>query len=275
MLVNQALQLTRKNEKEEGVNYDINEEPDEMTWLEKLKYTKKDSDLMKVRKYVFGVITEPEYNVLAKRVSQIMALVILGSVLEFALETVHSLSATSDQVMTILAFELFFNIAFSIDYFGKIFFFPDLKQLPKFLIKPFWLIDLLSILPFYIELVLTSIGGSSDAAVLRIVRIIRIFRIFRLLKASKNLEQVHLLAKALKDSREAILLMLFLEINLLFLFGSFVFYSEQGISEFNIDEGLWYYTDGMNSGNVSNFQSIPHTMWYLIVTISTVGYGDM
>ncbi len=272
MIVNQAIQLARK--RNSNKTYEVEEETI-VTWSQELKIKETDSMMLKVRKSIYSFLTDPSYSRGANIFSKVFILVIIGSVMEFVLETVYTLTITEQQIKTFLAFEMFFNVVFSIEYFSKVLFFPDLKQLPKFLVKPFWLIDLVSILPFYIELIITATGGVGDVSVLRVIRIVRVFRIFRLLKASKNLAQIQLLGKALVMSKQAIFIMFFLISNILLLFGSFVFYSEQGISEFDSSTGKWMYIDGTNAGKESAFQSIPHTMWFMIVTISTVGYGDM
>ncbi len=239
-----------------------------ITWSQEQLVKIEDTFQLKVRKYVYGVISNPEFNEVAKFVSYIMSIIIIGSVLQFSLETVYEINHTEEQIALFFAFDLFFNIVFSMDYFGKIVFCPNYKKLPKLITSPSWIVDMLSVLPFYIELALQS---SSDASVLRVIRIVRIFRIFRLLKASKNLKQVHMMFSALKKSRDAVIMLLMLLTNCLIFFGAFVYFSELDISTFD-ENGVLSYTA---TSNVHGFQSIPHTMWYTIVTMTTVGYGDM
>eukprot|EP00834_Sanchytrium_tribonematis_P007270 NODE_635_length_5172_cov_1.001183.p2 type:complete len:284 gc:universal NODE_635_length_5172_cov_1.001183:580-1431(+) len=283
MNIAMIVQLARKRGENKADEYGIEEEK-QFTWSQELIFKKTDSTVKKVRKFIFGVLTEPGYNAQAKIYSRLMPLIIVGSIMQFCLETVYSLNNTEEQAATFWTFEVLFNVIFSIDYFAKILFCPDLPKLPGLLIKPFWIVDLLSILPFYIQLGIDASGGAgNDAAVLRVVRIVRIFRIFRLLKASRNLEQVHLLFKALSDSKEAIKLLFFLIVNLLFFFGSFIYFTEASISDF-LPDNLWYYSESMVgydgatmdvNGAKSTFQDIPQTMWWAIVTLTTVGYGDM
>eukprot|EP00834_Sanchytrium_tribonematis_P002626 NODE_85_length_22232_cov_1.318619.p10 type:complete len:260 gc:universal NODE_85_length_22232_cov_1.318619:21462-20683(-) len=244
---------------------------DDITWTQQIEIKTEDSVLMRTRKTIFSVLTEPTCSKTAKVISIIMSFIIFGSVLELVLSTVYDLNNTEDQIATFDGFELFFNIIFSIDYFSKVLFCPNYYKLPKFMVSFAWIVDLLSILPFYIELCLQ--GQSSDASVLRIIRIVRIFRILRILKASKNLKQVHMMFEAFKKSIDGVIMLLIMLLNCLIFFGAFVYFSELGIEDYQ--GSLLVYNDGPLAGATSGFQSIPHAMWWAIVTMTTVGYGDM
>ena len=113
------------------------------------------------------------------------------------------------------------------------------------------ILDLLSILPFYVTLVVPEeSAGSID--VLRVMRVIRVCRIFKLTRHSKGL---HVLGKTLYASvNELIMLMLFLVIGVI-LFASAAYYAEEKENE--------------------GFKSIPHAFWWAVVTMTTVGYGDI
>ena len=257
-MLNSYLQLVKNRAISDNIN-----RHDDVSWSMEMLVTKKDTNILKLRKQVFGVLTDISYNRFSKILAYFMSVVIVGSVLEFALETVRDLNSTPEQVALFHGFELFFNIAFSIDYFTKILSCPNYARLPKFLVSPSWIIDLLSILPFYIELILAS---SSSASILRIVRIVRIFRIFRLLKLSKNMKQVIMMFEALKKSKDAVIMLVILLLNSLIFFGAFIFFAELGDSQYD-ESGVLSYSA---TGNISGFQSIPHTMWFTIVTMTTV-----
>ena len=113
------------------------------------------------------------------------------------------------------------------------------------------ILDLLSILPFYVSLIVPEeSAGSID--ILRVMRVIRVCRIFKLTRHSKGL---HVLGKTLYASvNELIMLMLFLVIGVI-LFASAAYYAEDKPG--------------------SKFASIPHAFWWAVVTMTTVGYGDM
>eukprot|EP00835_Amoeboradix_gromovi_P006073 NODE_654_length_5502_cov_0.204516.p1 type:complete len:260 gc:universal NODE_654_length_5502_cov_0.204516:3898-3119(-) len=235
----------------------------EISWSQQMLIRSEDSVFLRTRKIVFGTLNDVTYNAVAKYLSYLMSIIIVGSILQFSLETVYELNNTDGKKAIFDGFDLFFNITFSIDYFSKIMFCPNYFMLPKFIVSPSWIVDLLSILPFYIELILAS---SSGATVLRIVRIIRIFRILRLLKASKNMKQVHMMFNALRSSLEAVIMLGLILFNSLILFGAFVFFAELGISDYDENGTVVYSQNSITSG----FQSIPHTMWYVIVTMTTV-----
>ena len=262
--------LTRKINDEISPRTDINQR--KLDWSQELVISENDTSTKKLRKYIFNTLTDPEFGPYAKAYGICLSLIVVGSILEFSLATVYSLNYLYDQKVLLNEFELLFNIIFSMDYFSKILFCPNLFKLPRLLISPSWLIDLCSIIPFYIEL---ASDGTTDASVLRVMRIVRIFRIFRILKASKNIRTVKMVFTAISVSKEAFVMLLFMVANVCLFFGSFIFYAESNISSFDFDRGLWIYTSGTLAGSVSQFQSIPHTLWFCAATLTTVGYGDM
>lgn len=113
------------------------------------------------------------------------------------------------------------------------------------------ILDLLSILPFYVTLTVPEeSAGSID--ILRVMRVIRVCRIFKLTRHSKGL---HVLGKTLYASvNELIMLMLFLVIGVV-LFASAAYYAEEESNP--------------------KFSSIPAAFWWAVVTMTTVGYGDV
>lgn len=127
-------------------------------------------------------------------------------------------------------------------------------------------IDLMAIVPFFITLatmftekdesrVYTAEKESqaSSLAILRVIRLVRVFRIFKLSRHSKGLQILGMTLKA--SLRELALLIFFLLIGVI-LFSSAVYYAEAGSER-------------------SYFKSIPDAFWWAVVTMTTVGYGDM
>ena len=113
-------------------------------------------------------------------------------------------------------------------------------------------IDLVAILPYYITLPMDT-SRVTSLSVLRVIRLVRVFRIFKLSRHSKGLQVLgHTLASS---SRELAMLIFFLLISVI-LFSSAVFYAEQ-------------------DSPGTEFNSIPDAFWWAVVTMTTVGYGDV
>lgn len=123
----------------------------------------------------------------------------------------------------------------------------------KFFLRPLNVIDLIAIVPFYVSLFISS---SSLGTPLYILRVLRLSRVFRVLKISRYISTMKVLGKTVRASINDLWTMCFLNVIGTVLFGSMTYYCEQW------DEG-------------TKFDSIPVACWWAIVTITTVGYGDL
>jgi len=142
------------------------------------------------------------------------------------------------------------------------------KSRVKWITKYMNLIDLLAILPYYLELLLENVTG---IGALVFIRILRLFRIFRLLKMAKYSKLVPVLTRTSRAAASSFVLgIIFLGIACV-IWASLIYYSETLLCEFDTADGLWKYADG----TVTAYQSVPDSMWWALVTMATVGYGDM
>jgi len=140
--------------------------------------------------------------------------------------------------------------------------------------SPMNIIDLLTILPFFvIEVVDTEVDSIGDGG-FQLIRIVRLTRVFRVFKLGKYSEGLALFGSVIKKSLSALYLLFFFMLISMIIFGSTIYYAERG--EWNEDLGYYtrpdLYGDGIER---TPFESIPKSFWWVIVTSTTVGYGDM
>ncbi|KAK3257314.1 hypothetical protein CYMTET_33594 [Cymbomonas tetramitiformis] len=133
-------------------------------------------------------------------------------------------------------------------------------------------IDLAAILPFYIELSLGA--GSGGFGFLRVVRLARIFRVF---KMGKYNEGMKMFAGVMIESLQAMTLLFFFLAISLVVFGSMIYFAEAGTWTVSAEypDGVYLRPDITHtSDEISPFKSIPDSFWWVMVTVSSVGYGD-
>lgn len=155
------------------------------------------------------------------------------------------------------------------------------KEQPKYGMKEIYLryilslhtaIDLLSIIPTFIYMS----GGRSDARKLILARVLRLLRIFRVMRINQRGRMiVHLVNKTLSRSREAIAILLFYVGIVVIFFATLVFTVEHGDFIVNEDypDGVYLRPDGYGGKAISPFNSIPTTIYYIMITLTTIGYG--
>lgn len=201
------------------------------------------SNRQALRDRIFTIIFEADTP--AGKIFDVSLLVaILLSVLVVMLESVKTFPAWVHNLF--VALEWVFTIFFTIEYLLRLY---TVRNRVKYAASFFGIIDLVSILPTYLSFML---GGAQSLMVIRILRLLRVFRIFKL---TGLMDHGNHIAGALKASRYKISIFLYVVVLVTFVFGSVMYFVEGGVNE--------------------SFDSIPRSIYWCIVTITTVGYGDI
>lgn len=173
----------------------------------------------------------------------LLLLAILLSVVAVMLETVEAIGV--DYGPQLRTLEWIFTILFTIEYVVRII---CVKRPWKYVTSFYGIIDLLAVIPTYLSLV---VAGTHSLIVIRAVRLLRVFRI---LKLARYLGEAAVLMRALRASKPKIIVFLGGVFTLVIIIGT-----------------VMYLVEGSDSG----FTSIPKSTYWAIVTLTTVGYGDI
>ena len=180
---------------------------------------------------------------LGKAFDLLLLVLILLSILVVMLESVKEIEQTYGNLIKIS--EWTFTIVFTMEYILRII---TSNRPSKYIFSFFGIIDFLAVIPTYLTIIL------SGSQYLLVVRAIRLIRVFRILKLSRYLGEGKIIADALKASREKIVVFLGGVLTLAIIMGT-----------------LMYLVESPDDG----FTSIPRSVYWAIVTLTTVGYGDI
>lgn len=173
----------------------------------------------------------------------VLMVAILASILVAVLDTVDDLHARLGRLFDVL--EWLFTVAFTVEYVARLL---VVEEPRRYALSFFGLVDLVAVLPTYVTLLAT--GGQH----LMLVRALRLLRIFRVLKMTRYVGEADMLWATLLRARPKIFVFFSTILTLVLIFGS-----------------LMYLIEGPENG----FTNIPVSMYWAVVTMTTVGFGDI
>lgn len=168
---------------------------------------------------------------------------ILASIVAVMLESVTVVREQYGDALRIA--EWVFTALFTLEYALRIF---TVNSRRRYVVSFYGLVDLAATLPTYVSVLLPG------SQALLVIRALRLLRIFRVLKLGRYVGEAQLLSRALRASRPKIIVFLFTVLTLVLIVGT-----------------LMYLIEGSESG----FTSIPTSIYWAVVTMTTVGYGDI
>jgi len=196
----------------------------------------------KLRSKLYRIIFEADTPG-GKTFDIILLIAILLSVIIVLLDSVASLNEKYGALFNTL--EWILTVLFTVEYILRIY---SAHKPIRYIFSFYGIIDLLAILPTYLSLVLTG------THFLVVIRVLRLLRVFRVLKLARYVGAANNLRTALKNSRAKIVVFIEVVLAIVVIIGS-----------------MMYLIEGPENG----FNNIPKSIYWAIVTITTVGYGDI
>jgi voltage-gated potassium channel len=196
----------------------------------------------KLRRRIFVVIFQSRTPG-GKLFDVLLILSIVASVTAIMLDSVAAIDARYGTFLKRI--EWIFTILFTIEYLARLW---CVRSARTYATSFYGLVDLLAILPTYLALFITGSGY------LLVIRILRILRLFRVLKLARYVTAADALVEAMVQSWRKIVVFLYVIVTLVVIFGSLMFLVE---------------------GPENGFTSIPRGVYWGVVTLTTVGFGDI
>lgn len=182
----------------------------------------------------------------------VLILTIILNILAIVFDSVPHIHEEYEELFD--KFEIYSLIFFTLEYIARLYaivenpkYSEPVKGRLRYIRTPIAIIDLLSILPFYLKFVPLD---------LRFLRIFRLMALFRMFKIARYLQALTIFRLVLKDRKEQLVLSFIFIMFVLVVISFIMFYAE-------------------NEAQPDKFTSIPATMWWGIATLTTVGYGDI
>jgi voltage-gated potassium channel len=209
---------------------------------------------LSARARVHELLEDPsDADALERGINWFLIGLIVLNILAVVLETVAAVGVPYARAFD--RFEIFSVAVFTLEYALRIWsctedprFARPISERLRFALQPMVLIDLLAILPFYLPLEMLL-----DTRMVRSVRLVRLFRLFKASRYSRSLDTMRHVLRAKRDELMVTVLLVFIVLLLV--------------------SSLMYAVE--NQAQPEKFSSIPEAMWWGMMTLTTVGYGDI
>ncbi|XP_048102970.1 potassium voltage-gated channel subfamily C member 3a isoform X4 [Alosa alosa] len=232
--------------------------------------------------YIWNLFEDPYSSKNARYVAFLSLLFILISISTFCLETHEAFNTiynktenvtvgnvTKEEIVWEVETDIWLTyvegvcvIWFTIEVFARVIFCPDKAE---FFRSSLNIIDFVAIMPFYLEVALSGLSSKAAKDVLGFLRVVRFVRILRIFKLTRHFVGLRVLGHTLRAStNEFLLLIIFLALGVL-IFATMIYYAER-IGADPADPTASAHT---------TFKNIPIGFWWAVVTMTTLGYGDM
>jgi len=251
---------------------------------------------------------DPQSSSMAYAFSTMVMMCIVISTVTLCLETLPVYD-NDDSKRDLFIVETFCICIFTFEYVTRVTLAYNRLQ---FVVQAMNIIDLIAIVPYFVTLLImvATEASADELSSLGVLRLFRLARVFRILKLARNMPTLRLIIMAVVESVSSLTLMVFILIMMLIVFGAFVYFfefqlgddeycSDSSISDELLCVGLdannntrvWYnspwdrkrcdsgwqpnYPSDIDNCSITPFISIPQAMWWCLVTLLTVGYGDI
>jgi len=195
-----------------------------------------------MKKGLYRIIFESDTKT-GRSFDMVLIITIVASVVAVMLDSIKAVNARHANIF--YAIEWFFTIAFTVEYILRLY---CVDRRLKYASSFFGIVDLVAVLPTYLSIILPG------SQYLIVIRILRVLRIFRVLKLMQYVREAGMLVQSLRASIRKIVVFLFTVVTLVIVFGSLMYLIE---------------------GEANGFTSIPRSIYWAVVTLTTVGYGDI
>lgn len=174
----------------------------------------------------------------------VLFIAIMASIIVVAIETVPGLGERYRQFF--LYVEYFFTFIFTLEYIARLYSSNNPK---RYAFSFYGVVDLVSILPTYLVIFVSGVHS------LMFIRLLRLLRVFRVFKLAGFLNEGAFIMESLRASKQKIAVFMYFIMIIVSIFGALMYFVEGTVNE--------------------SFDSIPRSIYWAIVTLTTVGYGDI